>query len=481
MTKKLSLSPEEELKALRKEISLVKGCVENAPCGLAEISSIGEILFANRGYHELLEYPENDLIGKSIFDLIPTDVEKNGMIDLVTYLIKEKPVPTPWLGRYVTAKGRILDLRIDWNYIYDKKNRVIGFTQLAMDITGQLASPSIVESLNIYRHIVSSVRDGIAFIDREYRFLAVNEAFLKAHSRRREDIIGKKLDTVFKNSTFLRNIMEYIQRAFKGDEIHSMIWFETGNRQSILLDISLYPLRENNVITGLTISTRDVTQEIQMEMEILNAGERERRQIGIELHDGLSHELLGLAIQARILSESLEDRFMHEESVVVEKIEKGLNTTIGQVRNIAQGLFPPPMEKTEITYQLEKLKLQLQDTYGIQCETEFRGPVRIHDPKQAFHLSHIMQEAVLNIIRHSGAKNVYIGYVADDGKIILTIRDDGKGITHNPSGTGLGLNIMQYRATVIGARLDIHLLDTGGTELICTLRQHRLSDTTSKE
>jgi len=218
-----------------------------------------------------------------------------------------------------------------------------------------------------------------------------------------------------------------------------------------------------------------------MEMEILNAGERERKQIGIELHDGLSHELLGLAIQARILSESLKERFMHEESVVVEKIERGLNSTIGQVRNIAQGLFPPPMEKTEITYQLEKLKVQLQDTYGIHCETESRGPVRIHDPKQAFHLSHIMQEAVLNIIRHSGAKNAYIGYVADEGSIILTIRDDGKGISMNPSGAGLGLNIMKYRAAVIGAKLDIYPLEAGGTELVCVLRQHRLSDFTSKE
>ncbi len=464
----MDISGQPLLQSMNETRARYQSLVENAFEGIG-ISRDGFFIFANRSLLEIFGY---------------TDMEEFYRTPLIRHLL---PSSGADYQNHLKEKDNTGGTR-HYQYRIKRKDgqvRVVEITSSEIILKGEIYKQSTfldvsdqirtMESLNIYRHVVASVRDHLAFVDRDYRFLAANDAFLRTHSLTSDQVIGFTLSEVFCDTSLLANIMDYLPRAFLGEEIHSMIWYEREESQPLLLDISLYPFHENDTITGVTFSTRDVTQEIQLEMEMLNAGERERRQIGIELHDGLSHELLGLAIQAKIVGESLNDHSLNEEALSLKKIEKGINTAIGQIRTIAQGLFPPPMEKTEIRYHLDKLKAELQGTHGINCRTEFRGPVRIRDPKQAFHLSHIMQEAVLNIIRHSGARNAYIGYVADDREITLTVRDDGIGISSEISGSGMGLNIMQYRANLIGAKLEIHPASKGGTELVCTLRQHSIT------
>ena len=98
-----------------------------------------------------------------------------------------------------------------------------------------------------------------------------------------------------------------------------------------------------------------------------------------------------------------------------------------------------------------------RDSYGL--EVTFRAEVCREfalTETDASHLYRITQEALTNAARHGRATLVEIALIAQDGAFSLRITDNGVGLAPVvPSGAGMGLKIMRYRADMIGARFDI--------------------------
>jgi len=96
--------------------------------------------------------------------------------------------------------------------------------------------------------------------------------------------------------------------------------------------------------------------------------------------------------------------------------------------------------------------------------------ITLDDPASLIQLYRITQEAITNAVRHGRAKNIYVDLVEVEGRVILTVEDDGVGIDHaNPSPPGLGVRTMRHRARMIGATLAIEPADGGGTIVTCKL------------
>jgi signal transduction histidine kinase len=87
----------------------------------------------------------------------------------------------------------------------------------------------------------------------------------------------------------------------------------------------------------------------------------------------------------------------------------------------------------------------------------------------ALHLYRIAEEAVANAVKHAGAKRITIGLAILEGRPVLEIADDGKGIGRKLKNEGMGLRNMQYRANVIGGDLKLEQREGGGTCVRCTL------------
>jgi signal transduction histidine kinase len=96
--------------------------------------------------------------------------------------------------------------------------------------------------------------------------------------------------------------------------------------------------------------------------------------------------------------------------------------------------------------------------------------VSIADNTTATHLYRIAQEAIQNTLRHAHAERAEIGLERVDGRISMTVRDDGTGIDSDaPEREGMGLRTMHYRAKEIGATLNVERASGGGTVVKCTL------------
>jgi len=94
--------------------------------------------------------------------------------------------------------------------------------------------------------------------------------------------------------------------------------------------------------------------------------------------------------------------------------------------------------------------------------------VLVYDVNVSTHLYHIAREAVNNAMKHGKPRQVIIRLSAEEGQGTLSVQDDGMGISKIPANhEGMGLNIMSYRANMIGGSLDVGTNSTGGTTVVC--------------
>jgi signal transduction histidine kinase len=123
---------------------------------------------------------------------------------------------------------------------------------------------------------------------------------------------------------------------------------------------------------------------------------------------------------------------------------------------------------------LQHFSSEVEDLFQVCCRFQCEEPVLVDDEAVANHLYRIAQEAVHNAIKHGKARNIAIKLRASKDSGVLTIRDDGLGITE-PRGShnGMGLHIMRYRVSMIGGALEVARCGSGGTLVTCSFPQKR--------
>jgi len=219
--------------------------------------------------------------------------------------------------------------------------------------------------------------------------------------------------------------------------------------------------------------TAALTQEMQerrrLEKELLEAGEREQRRIGHDLHDSLCQHLTGTALAGQVLGKKLTDKSLPEAAAanhLVQLVEEGIELT----RTIARGLHPVEMQAENLADNFQELAATASERFNVSCKFECPQPAMLQDASAVTHLYRIAQEAVTNAVRHGKARHVNICLDSADNETVLTVTDDGTGLPENArNNQGMGLRIMAYRASMIGATFNIERLQLRGTRVTCTL------------
>jgi signal transduction histidine kinase len=322
-----------------------------------------------------------------------------------------------------------------------------------------------LENLNVYTH------DQMAFIDTNYTILAANEPFFRAFNRSPGKTINHSLSEVFGEDEFEKNLKTCFDQCIGGEAVHFEKWFDypiIGRRYMVA---ALYPYAaQGNDTKGVVLNLMDNTEKFQIEKSVVGISQNERRNIGIELHDGLSQKLLSIAIKTKMLSKSLENT-EPPASLKANEIENLINSAVEDTRNLARGLFPLDLEEGGIDSFARELKQRIESKYNITFHIDINKTIELDDILVNTQLYYITQEAVNNAVRHSGGKQINISLQHDaDRHVVLSITDDGIGIPdHTDKEGGIGLNIIKYRARMIGATLNITRGQNGGTQVVCRL------------
>src|ERR1700692_4734785 len=184
----------------------------------------------------------------------------------------------------------------------------------------------------------------------------------------------------------------------------------------------------------------------------------ERRRIARELHDSLGQELSAAKMMADkivMLNRSPEST---REAVDISNL---IDHAIQQVRSISYLLHPPLLDEIGLQSALQFYLEGFTKRSGIeiQLETQPSNFPRLA-PEMETAIFRIVQEAVTNVFRHSGAREAWVTLMKDDSQVVGTVRDNGKGITEGvvegrPDRIGVGIGGMRQRVKEFGGDLRI--------------------------
>lgn len=252
-------------------------------------------------------------------------------------------------------------------------------------------------------------------------------------------------------------------------------WSIGLERSRDALDIVLF-LVEGVVIAGLAGQlhrARDAAvagqaEARELERRILEVTDAEQRRIGHDLHDGLGQHLTGVALLAR----RLEHRLAAEKSPQAEhsaQIAALVKTAIELTQDISRSLSPAVLERGGLADALQELAANSERLLGIRCVTEFEGPPPALGVETAVHFYRIAQEAVSNAVKHGRATVVRLRLETRGPTLLMQVADNGTGMKPRPNDGrgGSGLRIMQYRARMIGAEIDVGHGNEGGAVITC--------------
>lgn len=204
----------------------------------------------------------------------------------------------------------------------------------------------------------------------------------------------------------------------------------------------------------------------ELEREIARVGDEERRRLGQELHDGVSQQLAATLLRCSALEQRLAADCSAGAEEANELIEM-LECAIDEVYEVARSLSPVAMDPEALKPALSALARQTRVRYKVPCEYREAGDFRLPDREKTLDLYRIAQEAVNNAGKHARARQIAMTLTGEDGHVLLTVEDDGRGVASTAATNGLGLRIMAFRAERIGGTLRIEPRTEGGTRVVC--------------
>ena len=208
-------------------------------------------------------------------------------------------------------------------------------------------------------------------------------------------------------------------------------------------------------------------QRIKLEAELLYVSEREQRRIAEDLHDGQGQLLAGALHLINAQAQRLAKAGL-AEAKEAENIKQLIREALEQTRSVSRGLYPVKDTPNGLEAALQDLASRTQKMLKVACEFRRGAPVTLHDNNIATNLFRIAREAVNNAIRHGRANAVAITLSSDSHIVELEVRDNGAGLPADfNTGSGLGMRMMQYRAQMLGATLQIEPLPEGGVRTLC--------------
>ncbi|MCC6849288.1 MAG: PAS domain-containing protein [Deltaproteobacteria bacterium] len=252
------------------------------------------------------------------------------------------------------------------------------------------------------------------------------------------------------------------------DVVECRVVTADGRTRHILSAIGSTLRASDGTIAQISGILHDVTARKVAEAEVVRAATEERRRIAADIHDGVLQELAGIGYLVASVRAALEPE-AYPLSLRMRRIERLVLAALEHTRQLSYAMDPMPRGGGGLVAALRTFASEIAGTYGTACVVEHAAPeARVDDAVLANQLYCIAQEAVRNAVRHGKAGRIVVRLVAAGGEICLTVRDDGSGMPGSrPHDAGIGMDVMRYRAGLIGGVLLIGPHSEGGVEVRC--------------
>ena len=362
------------------------------------------------------------------------------------------------------------------------QGKIIGAINCLHDVTVRKRTENALrESEERSRAVIHQSTAGITGTDLTGRIIFANEKFCSVLGYKERELVGKTIFEITHPGDATESRLLFRRIVTKGEPYQLEKRYLRKDGSALWVSVSASPLRDaegktqSAVAIIIDISDQKKAQAFLedrargLEGEILAISDREQRRIGQDLHDSLCQHLTAIAFMARSVALRLKKHRVIEVEHI-EEIAELINDGVTEARTIARGLHPVEMEPPGLVTALAALVKQRH--WPVSSRLEADEEISVQDSTVALHLYRIAREAVINANKHARAREIIVRMRRSGEGIELSVIDDGVGIPGNsPAGSGMGFQIMQYRARSIGARLEIKPIKPHGTRVTCYVRK----------
>jgi PAS domain S-box-containing protein len=450
------------LEALNRElIESVRAVVRRA-----EPSSF-RTTFINKHVEEILGYPVAGWLKNPSFwveHLHPEDRER-------TVSFTEKAVQEQRNHeleyRMIAADGRSVWLHEIVNVIVED-GVTIELVGVSVDITARKRTE---ESMALFRKLIDGSNDAIEVIDPiTLHFLDINEKACLDLGYHREEMLSMTvydIDPVLDPSLHIRMAQEIRESGF--------VIMETQHRRK---DGSTFPVEINIKHIQLdrdyaVAVVRDITERkvaegtlASLSPRLIDAHEKERSRVAGELRDDLNQRMALLQIGLGQFERDVPG-LSSQARIQLHRLTEVAMEIASSIHNLSHRLRPSLLDLLGPVASIERLCRELSDRHNLQIEfVHRRVPEQIANDVTLC-LYRTAQEALRNVVKHSGAAEANVELSGDDDQIELCISDPGVGF-HPESAkrtSGLGLISMQERLRLVGGQLFVQSEPSHGTRI----------------
>lgn len=413
--------------------------LEKTPKAGVYVIQDGKFLMVNDFTAARSGYKKEEMIGMSSASIIHPEDRQMARENAISMLKGRRN--TPYIFRTVSRTGEIHWITEAVSSIeYQGRRAILG---TSLDVTELITAQKEIEELKaLEASILEAIPHAVVGLDKG-RIVFANWGVKKVFGWTPKEIENLQISIFYPSEDHYRRFMRNLKLTLQRQRIfYTEFTCRTRQGNDIECLISATPIGDYEANGRLVITYEDITdrKRIGKELEesrrrlrqltahLEDVREKERAHIARELHDELGQLLTALHMDLILLSqqaEACDSRLKETVSSSLNLITKIMDT----LRRIYQDLRPAVLDHLGLTASICWQAEEFQKRTGIKCQVEIYPEEIPLDTNRTLVLFRILQEALTNVARHSGARNVQITLLKEKGQVTLTIRDDGRGLT----------------------------------------------------
>ncbi len=450
--------------ALQKSEQRYRMLVETMNDGLLVQDASLTIEHVNKRFCEIIGYDANEIIGKRIEDFLVPDHKEHFKSQMrMRAQGKQDVYELAWQRKDGSVAYTIVSPRV----ISDTHTIFTGSFAVITDITERkIWEITLRQSEELFASVFDATPVALALVDMQTgEIVKANKIFRSMAGIKHDDQKNLLFDTGLVKRCDVRKLYKKLLESKKISD-YEIILNHDGAEHIAILSAEIIHIHDKIFVI---LSLTDITETRSLEKELLSISERERSNIGQDLHDDIIPHLIGIDVMLKAMTRGLQRKkkiAIHE----LDEIRKLISEVVVKVRQLSKGLSPAYFISNQgLSLMLEELCALTHDVYGILCEYKQKGKICIADPDILTHVYYIVQGALHNAVKYSKAKKIAVIVNTGASETQIIVEDDGVGFDVK-SAYGMGLKIMKHRAETIGAVLTINSTIGMGTQIILTLK-----------
>jgi PAS domain S-box-containing protein len=450
--------------------------IADALDGMILLDTQGTITFASPSVKNVLNYEVEDITGKNAFEFVHRDdlawalesfqreVDENSEVKSITVRLLQKN--DEWLWCTLRAHNLLKNRYVNSIVVYFHD-----------DTLRKEAKDALLESEKRFRSLIRDLRIGVFLSDGYGNIIMCNKALSAMLSVPEEMIVGKNVydimstDMINEKNEFIPFAERPLTIALQSkqtikDAVLGVLHPVTKERSWIMVNADPILDEEGHIkhvvcsVMNLTerkkleqkLITEQIAHQRQLTQATIEGQEKERREIGKELHDNVGQQLTTIKLFLDFARTTADEN----TSEMVDMALKAVSDVINDVRAMSRSLVPFTLKDLGLIDSVNELIDSLLRTKVLDIEFEHLEFDEDQLPEnQKLTLFRIIQEQLNNIVKHAGAKKVTIKLSTQPHEFIVEIKDDGNGFDSEMVRKGLGIINIKNRTELFNGKAEI--------------------------